>query len=251
MKICLRIMYDGKNYSGFQRQTKSYAVQNILENCLEKVHGYFIKTYGASRTDAGVHALDNLVIFETNKDYPPQKWVDILNFILPQDIKVKSSYRACDNFLPLGFKSKKTYCYRINNSIVENPLTRGIAFHIAQPLDFNKMKEAVTLFEGEHDFNLFRNGTKEYETTKRIIFSSYIIQNGDFLEYRISGNGFMYNMVRNIVGTIIDVGRGKKSCEDIIRALKNIDKINMSATAPAHGLVLEQVDYYGKEVYHG
>lgn len=248
MKICLRVMYHGKNYSGFQRQDNGNAIQNILDNSLTNIHNREVKTIGASRTDAGVHSMDNVVIFETDREYIPEKWADILNYVLPNDIVVKQSYRVKEDFHPLMFDTKKTYSYTIYNDKVSNPLMIDRSWYIRDNLNINLMSEAARLFEGTHDFAAFKNGNKEYKTTYRTIYDSYIEQDGNIITYKVTGNGFMYNMVRIMISTLVDIGRGKLSIDNMLDNMKNPINRAISRTAPAQGLTLCKVDFFGKEI---
>lgn len=245
-KIMLRLAYDGTNYCGFQKQPSGCAVQDALNKTIEKLTGEEIISTASSRTDSGVHSLDNIVVFETNSTIPPIRWSYVLNSYLPMDIRVISSSEVSKNFHPLREKFIKTYQYRILNSKKADPLRRNFTWNVTYELDVSAMKAAAKLFIGEHDFKAFRVGKRKYKTTIRNMYSSEIEVKGDELLYTVSGNGFMYNMVRIIMGTLVDVGLGEVNYDDIIHMLDSGELKKRGDTAPPQGLVLVKTELEDK-----
>ena len=247
MKIGIRVAYIGTKYCGFQKQKRNddklYAIQDIIENILEKVHRRYISTIGSSRTDAGVHSNGNYVVFETDKDIKANKWKDVINANLPDDIIVIESEEVDKEFHPLKEKSKKCYMYRFSTNKYLLPKKRIDTWIIGRELDIKKINEAAQLIKGTHDFRAFKSGKKKYNTTIREIYKSEIIIDDDIITYKIEGNGFMYNMVRIIVGTLVEIGLGKRKIDDIYSAYKTGDSKFTGATAPANGLTLEYIKF--------
>lgn len=251
MKIGIRVSYDGTNLSGFQKQKNSRTVQGDIENALSEILNKETSTIGASRTDAGVHAKDNFLMFETEKNFDDKKWKYILNSKLSEDIVIKESYRVKEDFHPLKAESEKTYVYTIINNEFVQPIKRNYVWRFDRKLNFDIMQKTASIFIGEHDFYEFKSGNKIYKSTKRTIHKSDLEIVGDKIKYTITGNGFMYNMVRIIVGSIVEVGNNKRSIDDIRNALIRKEIVKKPITAPAKGLILEKVDFFGKERYEG
>lgn len=253
MFIGIRLAYDGSKYSGFQKQMNAATVQGEIEKVIEKVEKKKIKTVGASRTDAGVHALDNFIMFESYSGIEPKRWIKILNSHL-KDIVTTDAYEVDENFHPLRDKGIKTYEYNIINGEINDPLQAEKLYHIKQKLDIDLMKSAAKLFIGEHDFSAFKSGNKEYKTTVRNIFiskisvkKSKVFIGSNYIKFTVSGDGFMYNMVRIMIGTLIDLGLHKISIEQFNEVLNNQNTKFRGATAPPNALVLKRIDFKGKE----
>ena len=243
MRIRLRVAYDGTGYAGFQSQTNGVAVQDVLSSALEELFGKPVKTMGASRTDAGVHALGNVVVFDTDSRIEPSKMSFAINARLPEDIRVTESDRVPDDFHPRFQNTIKTYEYRVINSRHPDPLTRNIETHFYYPLDAGLMDEAASYFVGEHDFRAFCSSGYSSKTTVRTIYEAGVRREGDRIIFRIRGNGFLYNMVRIMAGTLLEVGNGRRDPGDIKRILEGRDRSEAGPTAIAKGLVLISVEY--------
>ena len=243
MKILLRIAYDGTAYSGFQSQNNSIAIQDVLEDALSDLFGRRIKTIGASRTDAGVHAKGNVAVFDVETRIPPEKILLAVNPRLPEDIRVIESKRCGDDFHPLRAQSRKTYTYRILHRKTMDPLRRFYCHHVYYPLDTDAMSEAAGMLAGEHDFAGFCAAGFTGSSTVRTLYESRIEIRGDEIIYTVTGNGFLYNMVRIIAGTLIDIGKGRWDPGHIAEILETKDRRLAGDTAPARGLTLEKIEY--------
>lgn len=243
MKIYLKLSYDGSKYSGFQKQKNGNAIQNVLENILSTFFNQVILTQGSSRTDAGVHAFAQVVTFNIeNTTIPPEKFDKVLNKFLPEDIKIIESKKVNDNFHPRYNCVKKTYIYQIYNAEYMPPIYRNYMVHIKENLNVEKMRDACKLFVGEHDFLGFSNKSdNNLKSTVREIYHADVIKNGEFITFRVCGNGFLYNMVRIMAGTLIDIGLEKKKLYVITHVYMNRDRRKLSKTAPAKGLILEEI----------
>jgi tRNA pseudouridine38-40 synthase len=247
MKILLTAAYDGTNYSGWQRQLNAASIQQTLEERgLFTVFGRRVETVGASRTDAGVHALCQKVCFEIAEEFmliPLEKLPFVINSHLPADIVVTGAVLADESFHPIFSAKKKTYEYAIHNSVFANPKTINYREHIAYPLDFERMRVAAAFFVGEHDFAAFRAAGGGAKTTVRTIYALELSKNGDEIIITITGNGFLYNMVRIIAGTLIDAGRGKIAPESLGGVILSKDRTRAGRTASAKGLTLTDISY--------
>ncbi len=246
MKIVLIISYDGTNYNGFQKQqvmqNGKLAIQNHIDDALSKIYETNIETIGASRTDAKVHALHQVVMYEAFKDFPFNKLPIIINQKLPEDIRVTKSYEAPHDFHPRYSTCYKTYEYNIFMGENLNPLYRSFTLHIKDRLDVTLMNEACLLLLGTHDFKGFSN-VSDIKSTVRTIYYCTFIENNDYLTFIIKGDGFLYNMVRIIVATLIDIGKGKKAPTIIEETLQSLDRKKASATQKAHPLILKDISY--------
>ena len=243
--IVLKVAYDGTNYHGFQRQNPPVvAVQNVLEQRLARLFGDSIEMAAAGRTDAGVHAAGQVVNFFTNGGIPTEHIVRAANSILPPDIVVVEAYEGGIDFSARHSAKSKTYLYRIQQGEVPSPFTRAYAWYIRRPLDITKMREALALLVGTHDFSSFRATGGAPMSPVRTLYNADIEEKADgILEFSFHGNGFLYHMVRNIVGTVVHVGLGKLSVERFAGILAAKDRKQASPTAPACGLCLYRVEY--------
>ena len=208
--------------------------------------GENIQVTGASRTDAGVHSLGNVCVFETSTRMPAEKISYALNQRLPADIVVQDSCEVPESFHPRFSKSRKTYEYRILNRRFRMPTRRLDTYFYYYPLDVEKMKEAARFLEGEHDFKSFCSVHSQSETTVRTIYSCTVEKTGDIIAIRVTGNGFLYNMVRIIAGTLVKVGAGELQPAQIPEILAAADRSAAGATAPAHGLTMIGIEYEAK-----
>ena len=246
-RILLTISYDGTNYAGWQLQENAVAVQQRLEEALQKLTGEFIRVTGASRTDAGVHALGQRVHFDTTSRIPPDKYPFALNTCLPPDIRVLEGKAVSGDFHARFDAKGKRYTYRIHNAPHASALYRNLSAHIPQKLDVGLMQQALPDLLGTHDFSAFQASGGTAKTTVRTISDVRLDQQGDDLTLTIFGNAFLYNMVRIIAGTLADIGMGRKAPDAFRRALDTLDRLELGITAPACGLELTRV-YYEDEL---
>lgn len=207
-RVKLTVAYDGTNYCGWQVQPNGITIQEVLNQCLSEFTGEKIETIGASRTDAGVHALGNVAVFDTEMRMPGDKFSFALNQRLPEDIRIQKSEEVDVNFHPRYIKSQKTYEYRILNRRFPIPTERFYSHFTYIPLDIEKMREAAEYLVGEHDFKSFCGTGAQVKTTVRTVKEIQIEKNEDRITIRITGEGFLYNMVRIIAGTLMDIGGG-------------------------------------------
>lgn len=243
-RIRLKVAYDGTNYCGWQIQPNGITIEEILNRCISKLTGEEIRIIGASRTDSGVHALGNVCVFDTESRIPAERFSYALNQKLPEDIVIVESEEV-----PLDWHPRyqdaitKTYEYHIYNEKARNPLKNRYTTYVSFPMDVERMREGAKFLLGEHDFTSFCNIKTNTQDTVRTIYSLDIIKDGADITIRVTGNGFLYNMVRIIAGTLIRVGRGfyePEKIKDILDAKKHTSE---GATAPAYGLVLVEIKY--------
>lgn len=242
-RVRLIVSYDGTNYCGWQTQNNGIAVQNVINQHLSELLCEPIETIGASRTDAGVHALGNVAVFDTNHRMPADKISFAMNARLPEDIRIEKSEEVEKDFHPRYCQSVKTYEYRILNRKMPIPTERFYSYHCYVPLDVEKMNEAASYLVGEHDFQSFCGAGAQVKTTVRQVLSADVQKVGDLVTIRIKGKGFLYNMVRIIAGTLMDVGRGSYPPEYMKDILAACDRKTAGPTAPARGLTLMEVNY--------
>ena len=242
-RIKLTIAYDGTNYCGWQIQPNGITIEEILNKALSKMTGEEILVIGASRTDSGVHAMGNVAVFDTETTIPAEKIAVALNQRLPDDIVITKSEEVALDFHPRYCDCSKTYEYHIINARIPIPTKRLTNYFVSYVLDIDKMRQAASYLVGEHDFVSFCNVRTDVENTVRTITALDIITNGNEITIRITGNGFLYNMVRIIVGTLIRVGRGFYEPEKVKEILEAKDRKAAGVTAPAHGLMLVEIKY--------
>ncbi len=243
-RVKLTVAYDGTNYCGWQVQPNGITIQEVLNQCLSEFTGEKIETIGASRTDAGVHALGNVAVFDTEMRMPGDKFSFALNQRLPEDIRIQKSEEVDVNFHPRYIKSQKTYEYRILNRRFPIPTERFYSHFTYIPLDIEKMREAAEYLVGEHDFKSFCGTGAQVKTTVRTVKEIQIEKNEDRITIRITGEGFLYNMVRIIAGTLMDIGGGLYPPEKIQEILEAKDRKKAGPTAPARGLTLMEIQYF-------
>lgn len=242
--IKLTIEYDGKNFAGWQTQPGKVSIQGEILNAIKEVTGEDVELNASGRTDAGVHALGQIANFKTNTNIEISKIPYALNSKLPNSIVIKKAEEVEERFHSRYNCSGKTYRYIINNSEFPSALNRYREFHVPQQLDLSVMKEAIKLFEGTHDFKGFKSsGGSPKKTTVRTLTKCELIQNEKNIIIELSGDGFLYNMVRIIAGTIVDVGLGKIKIEDMQRIIESGDRKLAGRTLPPHGLYLVEVRY--------
>lgn len=314
--IKLVVAYDGTNYSGWQIQPNAVTIEQLLDKAINSLTGENVHVTGASRTDAGVHAMGNVAVFKTNSTIPGRRWAYAINRFLPDDIVVQASWEVEKNFHPRHCNTVKTYEYKILNTPFPFPKERNYSWHVSHDLNINKMKEAAQILIGEHDFKSFCCVRTQTESTVRHIYSIEIIKeniynknisekfsnkynndsikkngdnnkncldmkasdnmsglsdkifgknyscddklqnnnvsaanradnisNGSYITIRIKGNGFLYNMVRIIAGTLMQVGRGQLTPAAVQNMLLSKDRCSAGQTAPPQGLTLMGIDY--------
>ena len=242
-RVKLIVAYDGTNYSGWQIQPNAVTIESELNRHLSELLGEPIKVIGASRTDAGVHALGNVAVFDTSARMPAEKISFALNTRLPQDIRIQDSCEVSADFHPRFCETVKTYEYRILNRKFPDPTKRLYSLFYYYPLDVEKMRRAASYLVGEHDFKSLCTHKDDVENTVRTIYSADIEKEGDMICVRICGNGFLYNMVRIIVGTLLRVGSGYYEPEYMEELLKERNRQAAGETAPPQGLTLVKIDY--------
>ena len=242
-RVKLTVAYDGTNYCGCQLQPNGLAVQEVLNRCLSEFLGTETEVIGASRTDAGVHALGNIAVFDTEARMPAEKFSYALNTRLPQDIRIQDSCQVPEDFHPRFQETIKTYEYKIYNRQFPDPCERLYSLFYYWDLDVERMKKAAAYLVGEHDFTSFCTKKEEVTNCVRTIYSLDVEKNGDMITIRIRGNGFLYNMVRIITGTLLRVGGGLIEPERIPEILAAKDRSAAAETAPAHGLKLVKIEY--------
>lgn len=243
-RIKLTVAYDGTRYNGWQLQPGVPTVEGELNKALCALTGEKIAVIGASRTDAGVHALGNVAVFDTCSPIPPERFSYALNTLLPKDVVVMASEKADPGFHPRHCDTVKTYEYRYDNAPFPNPLMSRYAWHIRHPMDLEAMDRAARCLVGEHDFKSFCCVRSQAETTVRTIYSIGLekCQEGH-IALRVRGNGFLYNMVRIIAGTLAQVGTGLRTPQSVEEALLAADRTKAGLTAPPHGLRLLEIQY--------
>lgn len=243
MRILIRVSYDGTAYSGWQIQPNATTVEGTLRQAVCSLFGADIELIGASRTDAGVHALGNVAVFDVDTRIPAPKIAYALNARLPDDIRVWQSIQVEDGWHPRHNDCVKTYEYSIYNDTFENPKKRLYSHFYYGNLDVDMMREAAAYFIGEHDFSAFCSAGSQVADKVRTIYSLDVIQNGREIVLRVKGNGFLYNMVRIIAGTLIKAGTGDIRPQDIPGIIESRDRQLAGPTAPARGLTLVEIDY--------
>lgn len=242
-RVMLVVAYDGTNYCGWQVQPNAVTVEGILNEKLSELLKADIKVIGASRTDSGVHALGNVAVFDTEARIPGEKVSYALNQRLPEDIRIQKSMEVPDDFHPRYCKCWKEYEYRIYNAEFANPVERLYSYFVYRQLDIEAMKKASVYLVGEHDFKSFCSTATQTETTVRTIFGIDVEKQDKIITIKIRGNGFLYNMVRIIVGTLVQVGLAFYKPERVKEMLEAKDRIVAGPTAPACGLRLNEIFY--------
>lgn len=246
-RIMLRVAYDGTNYCGWQVQPGVETIEGVLNRKLSELLGEVVEVIGASRTDSGVHALGNVAVFDTNARIPGDKMKYALNQRLPEDIRIQESMEVEADFHPRYCNSQKTYEYRILSREMELPTERLYAHYTYRKLDVEAMKRAAGYIVGEHDFKCFCSAGSQVKETVRRIYSLDVTKDGELIRIRITGSGFLYNMVRIIAGTLIQVGDGIKKPEELPAIIASLDRSMAGPTAPARGLRLVRIAYEGKD----
>lgn len=243
--IKLVIEYDGANYHGWQTQAGSGkpTIQETVEQAIHAVSNEAAKTFSSGRTDAGVHALGHVANFHTSSSLPAEAWAPALNHVLPSDIRVLASEEVPDDFHARFSARGKIYKYRILNRRAPTSLFRSHAWHVAVPLKIKPMREAAGLLLGKHDFSAFRGSGCGAKSPIRTLRRLDIKKSGDFIEILIEADAFLQYMVRNIAGTLVEVGLNRYKPADVAMMLKSRDRTRSGRTAPPQGLYLDKVFY--------
>lgn len=243
MRIKLTIQYDGTSYCGWQRQKNGVSVQETIENAVEKLCGKKASVTGSGRTDSGVHAKGQVAHVDVDGNIPPERLYLALNTLLPDDIKILSSRQVDESFHSRFSAKKKTYVYRFYVSEVILPLKDRYAVKISAAPDIEAMRRVGKVFCGEHDFAAFRGTGSEVKDTVRTIYRLSVEKTDGGLEISVTGNGFLYNMVRVMAGTMLAAGYNELTGTDVENALKTGKRDKLFKTMPAKGLTLESVEY--------
>lgn len=241
--IKLIIEFDGSNFSGWQRQPEVRTVQNVIESAIFKATGENIMINGSSRTDAGVHAREMVANFFTSSTIPGDRFREAINTRLPEDVSIVKSEDVDKDFHARYSSKGKTYSYTIVNRYERLSLGYQYKYHCRYKLDIDEMRKACTYFTGSHDFRAFMSIGSSIKTTVRNIQELYIVQNADEIKIFITADGFLYNMVRIIVGTLIKVGTGKLKAEEIENIIIEGNRKRAGMCVAPNGLVLEKVFY--------
>ncbi|MBR5155104.1 MAG: tRNA pseudouridine(38-40) synthase TruA [Clostridia bacterium] len=247
INIAVKIMYDGAKYHGWQFQKNGITVQERIETVLSELTGEEVSVCGCSRTDAGVHALEFVFNFKSNTKIPVERLPYAINNHLTEDsIAAVSAWQTDDDFNARFSSTGKRYIYKIWNSNIENPFTSKYSWFVPYKLELEKMKDAAKFFEGTHDFSAFMAAGGSQKTTVRTISECIVRQSTEWsqqIEIEVEANAFLYNMVRIIAGTLIEVGMGRICPEDIKEIIKSGDRRRAGMTAPPEGLFLKKVLY--------
>ena len=239
--------YDGTDYCGWQRQINGPSVQQTLEEALSRLTGEEIAVTGSSRTDAGVHAMGLCAHFDSATRIPPEKIAFALNTMLPEDIRIRESALAPQGFHARYAACGKVYRYRFFNSRHASAIGRQYAAHVPLALDVELMNREAQALCGTHDFEAFAASGSVVKSTVRTIYRVQVVRSGDEVTLFVLGDGFLYNMVRIIAGTLMEVGTGKREPGAIEKAIASKDRLALGQTAPAKGLTLMRVLYGGDE----
>ncbi|NWF92873.1 MAG: tRNA pseudouridine(38-40) synthase TruA [Syntrophaceae bacterium] len=242
--IRLLIEYDGTNYQGWQVQARGPTIQGVIEEKLRLVTGEEIHLIGSGRTDSGVHAFGQVANFKTKTGLDASSIQKALNALLPPDIAILRAEEVGEDFHARKQCASKVYEYRILNRDFRSAFYYGYAWYIPQPLDLERMKKATEILIGEHDFSSFRSvGTPTRTAVRRVIRAEWRKGREGLLRFEIEANGFLKQMVRSLVGTLVEVGKGKISPEQFRKIIESRDRKEAGPTAPAHGLFLREVKY--------
>jgi tRNA pseudouridine38-40 synthase len=242
-RLKLTLEYDGTAYVGWQRQLNGLSVQEVVERALGELLGAPVGTEAAGRTDAGVHALGQVVAFDAPRPLPLTAYLRGLSALLPADVSVVGAEEVADNFHPRRDSTGKRYRYLISNRPVRSPLRRRTHWELFAPLDVAAMDEAARPLLGTHDFSAFRAANCEAPTTLRTLRELALVASADVIQFEVEGTAFLKHMVRNLVGTLVEVGRGRRPAAWVAEVLASRDRTQAGPTAPPQGLVLVEVRY--------
>ena len=239
----LTVEYDGTNYHGWQIQPNCESIQGALERAVSTFLGTATRVTGSGRTDGGVHALGQVVSFVTEKEFNPHRIRRALNALTPPDITIKEVEIVPDSFDPRRDARSRKYEYYILNRPTPSPFYLNRAWHLHEPLDVKSMRAAISCLLGEHDFSSFRAAGCDAAQPIRKVYRTTLEQRGELLVYSIEASAFLRHMVRNIMGTLVEVGRGERTAAALHHLLEHRDRSKAGQTAPAHGLFLVEVKY--------
>ena len=241
--IKLTIEYDGKDFNGWQKQPNKLNIQGEIERAIENITGEKVELIASGRTDAGVHAMGQVANFKTSSNISIEKIPIAINSQVKNSIRIQKAEEVDEKFHSRYNCKKKTYRYVIDNSKYGSAIYRNISYHIPMKLNVNEMKKAIKYFEGEHDFKAFKSSGTSSKSSVRTIYSANIVTEGTNIGIDLTGSGFLYNMVRIIVGTLVDVGLGKIKVDDIPKIIESKDRTKAGKTLPPQGLMLLSVEY--------
>ena len=248
MRYVLKIAYDGTEYAGWQRQKNALSVQECLENAILQALGIDLRVTASGRTDAGVHAAGQVCHFDSDEiTVPPEKLPDCLNRFLPPDIRLLEGWQAAQGFDSNRSAKRKTYCYSLYESRREMPLKDRYAVRVDELPPIDKLQELAKLLEGEHDFKAFCASGSAVKTTVRTVYEVSVEESKSFglreVKIYVTGNGFLYNMVRTMVGELLELSNGKRTIESLQKAFETGERHLLGKTMPAKGLLLHSVYY--------
>ncbi len=243
MRVLLRVEYKGTDCCGWQRQKNGLSVQEVLARAVKETTGEASVMHGSGRTDAGVHAIAQAVHFDTHTSIPLDKLPIAINAHLPANIRVLSAREVAPDFNARFDAKQKTYLYKLYSAPVSSPLREGLFAFVHKRPDVDKMRKAAEYILGEHDFKVFQAAGGHVKTTVRTITALEIKENGDEITFEVTGNGFLYNMVRIMVGTLYYVGIGKIDAEEIPDIILSGKRDRAGKTMPPEGLYLKEVKY--------
>lgn len=241
--IRLTIEYDGKDFNGWQKQPNKLNIQGEIERAIEEITGEKVDLIASGRTDAGVHALAQMANFKTNSNLPVEKYPIALNTKLKKSMRIQKAEEVEEDFHSRYHCKQKTYRYVINNSEQGSSIYRNLEYFVPNKLNLEKMQEAVKYFEGEHDFKAFKASGTSSKSSVRTIYKTKVEKQGDRIIIELTGNGFLYNMVRIIAGTLVDVGLGKIEPAEIPGIIEKGERARAGKTLPPQGLYLVKVEY--------
>ncbi|MFR3919769.1 MAG: tRNA pseudouridine(38-40) synthase TruA [Clostridia bacterium] len=241
--IKLTIEYDGKDFNGWQKQPNKLNIQGEIERAIYNITKEEVDLIGSGRTDAGVHAFGQIANFKTNSNISIEKMAIAINSQLKNSIVVKKAEEVDERFHSRYNAKRKTYRYVINNTEYGSAIYRNLEYHFPIKLNVEKMQEAAKYFEGEHDFKAFKSSGTSGKNSVRTIYKAEVRTDGERILIELTGNGFLYNMVRIISGTLLDVGLGKIEPSEIEDIINSKDRTRAGKTLPAHGLYLVKVNY--------
>ncbi len=241
--IKLTISYDGTNYHGWQKQDEALTVQSMIENAIYNITGEYADLIASGRTDANVHALGQVANFKTDSKILPEKFSVALNTKLSNDIRILKSEEVDLDFNSRFDAKRKTYLYQIYNCAILSPFYRLYSWHVPYTLDISLMEKALKELEGEHDFKAFMSSKSDVKSTIRTIYGTDMKKEDDIIKLEITGNGFLYNMVRIIAGTIVEIGNKRRDISCIKEAISLGQRGLLGQTAKPQGLFLKEVQY--------